>query len=372
MTAPLHDQGPARGPSWHRNVKRIAALLVTGVAFYVLLPTLARVFSAWPQLSSLQLAWLVPAAVSEAGSFTCTFGLKRIALHTKAWFAIVTAGLVGNAVTNVFPGADATGAATELRLLSTAGIDTATAVGGLTATGYLQTGSLLVLPVLAVPAILIGVPISRGLVHIVYLGLGVFVVYVLGGYLVFVRDRPLVLAGHVIEAIHNRLLRRRAPLTEVAGRLLRQRDATRSALGQHWRGALLCSIGRVGLDFFCLLAAMAATRASAQPAVVLIAYSATTVLALLPFTPGGLGIVEGSLTGLLTLAGLPAALAALTVLTYRLFSYWLPTASGPIAYFAFRRRFHGPPTEREISNVSRERKDSKEEPPSAGASPERS
>ena len=60
--------------------------------------------------------------------------------------------------------------------------------------------------------------------------------------------------------------------------------------------------GRLGFDYGCLLAALCATGASPQPSMVLLAYAAAGIVALLPLTPGGLGIVEASLSGLLVLA----------------------------------------------------------------------
>jgi hypothetical protein len=63
------------------------------------------------------------------------------------------------------PGGDAAGAAVQFSMLTTAGFDTDTAVGGLTAFSLLEVGGLLALPILALPAILAGVPVSRGLVH---------------------------------------------------------------------------------------------------------------------------------------------------------------------------------------------------------------
>ncbi|HLH28090.1 MAG TPA: flippase-like domain-containing protein, partial [Acidimicrobiales bacterium] len=60
---------------------------------------------------------------------------------------------------------------------------------------------------------------------------------------------------------------------------------------------------------------------------------------LVPITPGGLGIVEASLVGLLALAGLNGAQAVLATLAYRLASYWLPLLCGPVAYFVFRHRY---------------------------------
>jgi uncharacterized protein (TIRG00374 family) len=62
---------------------------------------------------------------------------------------------------------------------------------------------------------------------------------------------------------------------------------------------------------------------------------------MIPITPGGLGIVEASLTGFLVLAGVSSGDALLATLTYRLASYWVPLAAGPIAYGIFRIRYRG-------------------------------
>jgi uncharacterized protein (TIRG00374 family) len=343
------------GISWRSLTKRALAVLTCGLTLYLLLPVLLRVLSAWPRLSSLQPLWMIAGAAAEAAAFTCTFALKRIALRTRAWVAVVTAGLVGNSVTNVFPGADATGAAVEYRLLAGAGIDAGDAVGGLAATSLLQTAGLLALPVLILPAEAFGLSLRRGLLHLVWLSAVAFVIYLAGIFFVFLTDRPLTLAARVVEAAHNNCLRKRPRLTGLEQRWLQQRDETRNALGRRWRGAILLSAGRVLCDFGCLLAALAATGSRPRPAGVLVAYSATMVLALLPLTPGGLGIVEGSLTGLLVLAGVSSPVAALAVLAYRLVSYWLPILLGPPAYLAYvladrrrraRRAGAGPPSRR--------------------------
>jgi uncharacterized protein (TIRG00374 family) len=321
-------------------VKKALPVLLSGIVIYVLAPVLAKVFAVSPRLSSLVVVWLVLGLIAEAASFACTFGLQRIAVRTKAIFAVVTSGLVGNAVTNVFPGADATGATIEFRLLSSAGVETGAVIGGLTATALIQTGLLLGLPGLAIPAILAGVAISRGLVHLAYLGLGMFVLYIIVAFAAFHLDWPLQLAGRIAERIHNRLLRKRQSITGLPERFVAQRNATRAALGARWWQALLYAFGRLVLDFCCLLAMLAATGVKPEPWLILIAYGSTTVVALLPLTPGGLGVVEGTLTGLLVLAGIPAANAVLSTLAYRLASYWLPTLAGPFAYLAYRRRYH--------------------------------
>ena len=60
--------------------------------------------------------------------------------------------------------------------------------------------------------------------------------------------------------------------------------------------------------------------------------------------PGGLGLVEASLTGLLVLADVNSSQAVLATLTYRLASYWLPLLAGPVAYGLFRLRYRTGPS----------------------------
>ena len=72
---------------------------------------------------------------------------------------------------------------------------------------------------------------------------------------------------------------------------------------------------------------------------VLLAYSAAGIIALFPITPGGLGIVEASLSGLLVLAGVNGRSAVVATLAYRSAPYWLPTIAGTVAYGLFRRRY---------------------------------
>lgn len=97
--------------------------------------------------------------------------------------------------------------------------------------------------------------------------------------------------------------------------------------------------GRLGFDYCCLLFALRATGSHPRPSLVLLAYAAAGVVALVPLTPGGLGIVEASLSGLLILAGVPGGTAFVATLAYRLASYWLPLLAGALAYVLFRRRY---------------------------------
>ena len=57
---------------------------------------------------------------------------------------------------------------------------------------------------------------------------------------------------------------------------------------------------------------------------------------LLPL-PGGIGGVDGGMIGAFAALGMDFGLATVAVLTYRGFTFWLPTVPGIIAFFALRR-----------------------------------
>jgi uncharacterized protein (TIRG00374 family) len=139
--------------------------------------------------------------------------------------------------------------------------------------------------------------------------------------------------------VWNRIPGRHSKVSGLDRRLLRQRDEIRATLGRDRTRAVVLTAGRLGCDYACLLAALRATGSDPRPSLVLLAYAATGIIALVPITPGGLGIVEASLSGLLVLAGVPGGKAFVATLVYRLASYWLPLLAGLAAYLLFRRRY---------------------------------
>ena len=236
------------------------------------------------------------------------------------------------------------GAAVQFRMLSTAGIKTDAAAGGLAASSLLSVGGLLALPILTLPAVLGGSGVSHALIAAALVGVAGFAVYVGLGIVLLGTERPLLAVGRAVQWLWNKLRHHRPPLVGLDQWLLVQRNEIRRELGREWKMILLLVAGRLGFDFLCLLAALRATGSQAHPWLVLLAYSSAGIIALLPVTPGGLGIVEASLSGLLVLAGVDASKAVVATLAYRLAQYWLPTIGGAISYGLFRRRYGAEPT----------------------------
>ena len=176
-----------------------------------------------------------------------------------------------------------------------------------------------------------------------FVGIAGFCLVAIFGAIILHTDRPLAVAGRATEGLANWVTRgRRPPLTCLDTRLLTDRDTIKSVLGKKWWQAVVLTTGRLGFDFCCLLAALRATGTHPRPSLVLLAYAAANVTALVPITPGGLGVVEASLdAGLLILAGVHGGDAFLATLAYRLVSSWLPLSAGLPAYLLFRHRCGG-------------------------------
>lgn len=350
------------GSMWKRRARsaaRSAALLaIAGLSLYLLLPSLLAVFGSWRSLSHLEWPFAVLVLACEVASYLCLWELDRIALHTRAWFPVAAAQLSGNAVGRILPGGGATATAFSASMLRRAGIDTGEAAAAFGASTGLQIATTLALPVLALPAILGGVPVSHSLATAAYLGIAVLVVLLAAAAAAFVSDKPLELAGRAIQWLLNETVRRGHHVTGLPQELLADRDFIRTTLGDRWKQALLAAVGNTGFDYLALLAALLAVGANPQPSLVLLAYTSAELLALIPFTPGGLGFVEAGLVGTLTLAGVPGRDALAATLLYRLVSYWLPLPAGGIAYGLFRRRYAGVQGSRAGSGRSRMTADS--------------
>jgi uncharacterized protein (TIRG00374 family) len=123
----------------------------------------------------------------------------------------------------------------------------------------------------------------------------------------------------------------RRTFEEVAGRLRelgRQRKVLVRALG--WATANWL------LDAGSLAVFVGAFGHWVNPDGLLVAYGLAYVLAVIPITPGGLGVVEATLTSLLVGFDTPRGIATLAVVGYRLINFWLPIPLGGLAYLSLQ------------------------------------
>jgi uncharacterized protein (TIRG00374 family) len=318
-------------------LKRAVLLAVTGVSLYLVAPSLIELLSSAPRVAKLDPVWLVLMVALEVASLATVWMLQRICLEHATWGPVIRAQLAGNALAKVAPGGGAAGGGLQYKMLVESGLPSAAAASGLAAWNLLTFATLLALPVLTVPGFLAGLPVDRGLVRAALLGTGLFVALAGVGGILLASDRALETVGRIAQGARNRLLRRRPRLEGLPSRLVQERNRTLRVVGAEARQALIASVLRWLLDYCALLLALAAVGAEPRPSLVLLAYTGSQLLALIPLTPGGLGFVEAGLAGLLALAGVNAADAALATLAYRLVSYWLPLPAGGVAALLHHR-----------------------------------
>ncbi len=319
--------------------KRVIALVVAAIGLYFVWPSLVEVFGSYDQLKTIRPIWFVVMAVCELASFVCTWLLIGLSTSTRDWKLVATAELVGNAVSSIVPGGAAAGGPLQFTYMVRGGEDPGATASGLTAASLLTTTTLFGLAAITVPLTWRLGNIDPRLERAGWLGLGAFIVLFALGAVALAYDAPLRAVGRAAQWIVNRVRRKHAPVTNLEQRLVDERDRVRSALGSHWAAALVAVVCRWAFDYFALVAAVAAAGGHPHTVPVLLAYVATSVLAMIPITPGGLGFVEAGLAATLVWAGVPAANATLATLAYRLVSYWLPLVCGIVAAIVYRSRY---------------------------------
>ena len=100
--------------------------------------------------------------------------------------------------------------------------------------------------------------------------------------------------------------------------------------------ALLGAIFFWGFQIAALWAAFHAFGDAPPTAVIVLAFFVGMLGNLLPL-PGGIGGVDGGMIGAFAAFGVETGLAVVAVLTYRGFTFWLPTLPGIVAYLQLRR-----------------------------------
>ena len=321
---------------------RVAGLVVTGVGLYIVAPSLLTVLDAWPSLGNVKPFWFVLVAVLELASFACLWLLLRIALGGGSLLDIAASQLAGGAAGKVVPGGIAAGGVVQAGMLVRVGFTPRQVGGVLSSTGLLSTGVLLALPVLAVPAVLIGPPPAEQLQLGLVFSVVVAVVLVALGLALLHWDRLVTVVGMGVGwAVH--LVRRRVTPQSTAAALVAERDQVAAAFAGRWIRALASAAANRMLDYATLVAALHAVGATARPSLVLVAYVVSLALGMVPITPGGLGFVETGLTTLLVLAGISADQAVIGTLLYRLASFWAPIPLGALAWGGWRASRRGHP-----------------------------
>jgi glycosyltransferase 2 family protein len=133
-----------------------------------------------------------------------------------------------------------------------------------------------------------------------------------------------------------RLLRDDALLHEAAERAANTWKNMRKG---GWVRPMICSLLVLTFDLLCLRYAFLAAGVSPHLSMLLAGYGVPILLGRASFLPGGIAVIEVAMAALFGGLGVPASVAVVAVLTYRLISFWLPALAGiPMAITLQSRR----------------------------------
>jgi uncharacterized protein (TIRG00374 family) len=104
-----------------------------------------------------------------------------------------------------------------------------------------------------------------------------------------------------------------------------------------WKGPALGSILNISFDMLTLYMLFVAAGHTVSMGILLTGYGLPILLSKVPFIPGGVGIVEGTMVLLYNGLGVPTAVTVVVVLAYRTLSFWIPIGLGfPLALYLQR------------------------------------
>lgn len=321
----------------HFAIRGLTGFVILLVLEYLVVPEFAG-FRKTLSLLDRANYWLVPlAALAEALSLFAYAKLTQAVLPrpTPSLGQLAKVDLAGLAVSHVLPGGSASGVGLTARLLSNLGVrgaDTGVALA------TQSVGSALILNGLLWLALIVSLPFyGFNALYLVVALLGVALMGITVALVVLLTrgdQHAQRIIGALITHVPPLAHRRRsieAALARIAERL--------RALGSDpelLRRASAWALANWLLDATALWIMLAAFGGLVNPVALVVAYGIANVAAVLPITPGGLGVVETLAITLLTGFGLTRGVAILGVLTWRIFNFWLPIPAGVAAYVSLR------------------------------------
>ena len=333
----MSDSGSVARKRLPRSLRRVAAgLVAVAVLEYLVLPQIAGARRALDLLGGVSVPYLLVAVLLEVASIGAYAKLTQAVLPVDGRPSLSTLfriDLSTLAASHIVPGGSAAGAGLGYRLLTEAGVR-GTDAGFALATQSL--GSAVVLNVLLWLGLLISIP-KRGfnplygtaavVGALLITGFAAAVLLLtrgedrLAGVVCRIADRIPMLDGAGVSKVLSRVAER-----------LRVLGADRRLLGR----AALWATANWLLSAASLWVFVAAFGYRLDIDGLVVAFGLANVLAAIPITPGGLGVVEAVLTSALVGFGAPRGTAVLGVVVYRLVNFWLPIPIGGLAYLSLK------------------------------------
>ena len=319
-----------------RWLKRIFFVLVLGALISFLLPRIGGLQKDAEVLRHARWWLVVPALLLEAASLFAYVLLYRKVLtlmgHRVGVFATTEVTMAAFLVSHLVPGGSAAGTATNVDTMRDQGVPASTTGVAVAFTTLLSAVALLI-------TFLVGLAYSftKGKLPVAYLTTAAVVIPVLAGAAaaaLLATRRPALAEriGRFIGRVIHRFRRNLNPEDSARDARVLSLQARGVLSGSGLAECLALALANWALDLIVLYLFFLAVGHHQHLGAVIVAYSIANLLAVLPITPGGLGIVEATLVALSIPFGAPRQIAVIAVIGYRLVNFWLPLPFGAAAY----------------------------------------
>ena len=285
-------------------------------------------------------AWLLARSTAAAAGLALSSRARRRRRGLGLWF-MFRLTITEHGAARVLPGGGSAGAAVTYTALRGRGLSASRAVVAFATVSVLAYGTLAAIFLASLTYLVLDRELNRAATAASLLALVVTFLFLVLCYLTYQRPNTArrLLFGLFYGLQRIFFIRRHRTRAEVRAarlvlRLQGEVRALREQLLYHPVAALrlfILALGYWFLDAMCLFIVFVALGVPTGGVELFVAYGVAMTFGSLPLTPGGLGVFEATIIGTLALLGLSYD-AAIPVLGYRLFNYWLPIPLAAILY----------------------------------------
>ena len=332
----------SRKPLWRRLLGPLLSIALLAAVFFWFLPQFTSISAVWASVRSMTMAQLGLLLLAALWNLA-TYQFVVVSTMPGLTFRQATVSTeTTTAVSNTVLGGAAISLGLTYAMNSSWGFSRSRTSVSLLVSGLFNNFAKLGLPVLALAVLAFsGQPsagrVAAGLFGVAGLALAVVLLWLL------LRSRESAARlGRVLGRCASAVVRLfgRPPVHGWDLATTKFRDRTALLLRARWHWITLATvISHLSLFLVLLLALRFVGVDSSQVTWVeaLAVFAFARLLTAIPFTPGGLGVVEFALIAGLATAGGPRAMVAAAVLIFRALTYVLPIPLGLLTYLIWQR-----------------------------------
>ncbi len=330
------DSGALRRRVRRRAIIRTLKVLASLAVVYFLILNIPGLRNALDQLTEVEPSLLALGLALELIALFCYSAMTKAALgpvadHLSTW-RLFRIQLSTRALSSLVPGGSAAGSALGYRLLTVAGVPGPDAGFALATSGL---ASAVVLNLILWSGLIVSIPIrgvnpvygTAAVAGIILMGIAVAIIF----GLIEGQERSERLLRSIARRLHLNEDRAGEAVRHIGGRM-QELSADRAML----RRLVGWAMANWLIDAAALWVFLRSFGGSVSIDGLIVAFGLANVLAAIPITPGGLGVVEATYVPVLVGFGLPRATVVVGVLSYRIAQYWLPILIGGGMYLSLR------------------------------------